>query len=82
MDGQKTIDEIAADYMEAKGRIALSMIRSLTFKLWKNGVLHDPESQLINEAQDEPRPEVRFPIPGIATLGSLLYPLPGVLFKY
>ena len=80
MDGEKTIDEIAAEFMESKGKVAISMIRSLTFRLWQNGILVDPERDEIPEENEEQNSEHKFSIPGLSTISSILYPFPGVLF--
>jgi len=62
MDGSKTIDELAASFMEQKGRIALTMIRSFIFKLWKAGILSDGENQTSNFEEEE-SPEFKISIP-------------------
>ena len=80
MDGQKTIDEIAAEFMESKGKIAISMIRSLTFRLWQSGILVDPERKEITETHDDQSSEYRFSIPGLGSVAGILYPFPGILF--
>ena len=80
MNGQKTIDEIAADFMEAKGKIALSMIRSLTFRLWQSGILVDPERKEIPENHEIQTKDYKFSIPGIGSIASFFYPLPGIIF--
>ncbi|MCH2207090.1 MAG: cyclic nucleotide-binding domain-containing protein [Lentisphaerales bacterium] len=80
MDGQKTIDELAAEFMEAKGKIALSMIRSLTFRLWQNGILIDSERKITTDESDTEGSKLQFKIPGISSLAAFLYPFPGILF--
>ena len=78
MDGSKTIDELAAAFMEQKGRIALTMIRSFIFKLWKAGILSDGENQT-NSTEEEVSPEFKIPIPGIDILAKILSPILGLL---
>ena len=39
MNGERTIDEIAALFMEQRGSIAVTMIRKFTLRLWTEGLL-------------------------------------------
>ncbi|MCM8537910.1 MAG: cyclic nucleotide-binding domain-containing protein [Lentisphaeraceae bacterium] len=77
MDGKKTVDEIAAVYLEEKGAIALTMIRRLTVRLWQEGMLSDsvdtPKSKEVSS-------EKRLKLPGLNKIGKFSGPILGHLF--
>ena len=79
MDGNKTIDELAAVFMEQKGRIALSMIRSFTVKLWKAGILSDVAQKETSDDEEKDSSQIKLPIPGSATLAKVLSPILGLI---
>ena len=75
MDGSNSIDEIAALFMETKGRIALSMIRNFTVQLWHEGFLLDSNKETV-KPQTENKKErfILCPLPGQA-FSKLLTPI-------
>ncbi|MCM8530181.1 MAG: hypothetical protein NE330_03385, partial [Lentisphaeraceae bacterium] len=77
MDGKKTVDEIAAVYLEEKGSIALTMIRSLTIRLWQEGMLSD---SIETPKTKEVSSEKRLKLPGLNQIGKVTGPLLGHLF--
>ena len=77
MNGEKTIDEIAASFMESKGRIALTMIRNFIYRLWQEGILKDAEKvPAIEEKQSDT--SLKIPIPGMDILAKILSPVLGL----
>lgn len=79
MDGNRTIDEIAAVFMEQKGRIALTMIRSFIFKLWKAGILSDAASTATEMQEDKQSNTFKIPLPGFDILAKILSPVLGLI---
>ena len=80
MDGKKTIDELAAAFMEQKGRIALTMIRNFVFKLWQEGIITDSKGANNDaENKEDLNNFLHIPIPGASALAKILSPILGLL---
>lgn len=80
MNGEKTIDELAAAFMEQRGRIALTMIRNFVYRLWKEGILKDSKSGNVDlKAVENQRNFPYIPVPGINILAKILSPILGLL---
>ncbi|MCM8528678.1 MAG: cyclic nucleotide-binding domain-containing protein, partial [Lentisphaeraceae bacterium] len=80
MDGNKTIDDLAAAFMEKKGRIALTMIRNFVYKLWKEGIIVDSGKGLSSDDMANLQKESFYiPLPGASTVAKILSPLLGLL---
>ena len=80
MDGNKTIEDLAAEFMEKKGRIALTMIRNFVYKLWKEGILKDTKNP--HSSEDTSNSSKKFlyiPLPGVDILAKILSPILGLL---
>ena len=78
MDGSKTIDELAAAFMEKKGRIALTMIRNFVYRLWQEGIISD-KTKASPEVAEETSKSLRISLPGMAGLAKILSPILGLL---
>ena len=82
MDGTRSVDELAAIFMEEHGRIALNLIRGLIYRLWQEGFICDEKKQLTPKVHSDEQEQQSFSLanPGVSAIANALNFIPAKLF--